>query len=242
MVANLPLHFYKPKGNNYHAPMHLWCIAREDRSHPQSHWLETHWIGTGRQDGLALFVSKLDANIQCIYMNATTPKEKGKKEWKAYPFSDLNRHEMVTNMKFNYGRDHFNFCFVFGFLATRYNQITTRKGVFRPISFHESFLMQDFLDHCPDSLLELSTETFEEIESIWREANVTFDDIRESNAMSDPVITKLALKAFKEMNYIPSEKHQSAESEYTEIGTYILRHGWTFTSFYNPQPKELKHG
>lgn len=239
-MANVPPQFYKPDGNHYHAPIHLWCIAREDRSHPQHPWLETHWIGSaGHHNGLALFLSKLDANIQCVYMNATTPKEKGKKEWKAYPFGDLDRPKMVHNMKFNFGQEYFGFCFVFGFAATPYNQIQTRPSVIAPLSFHQEYLLQEFLDNEDDAALEMPINIFCKIEDVFSDAGITFDEIKESNAMSDQVVHNLAVKAFKEMNYIPSENHSQFDSQYTEVGTYILRAGWVFTSFLNPLSKDI---
>lgn len=238
-MAHFPPQFYKPDANHYHAPIHLWCIAREDRSHPQQPWLETHWIGSaGHYNGLALFLSKLDANIQCIYMNATTPKEKGKKEWKAYPFGDLDRPEMVHNMKFNFGHQYFGFSIVFGFSATPYNQIQTNASVITPLSFYQECLLQDFLDNEPDAALEMSVNAFNQIEDIYSGAGISFDEIEESNAMSDPVIHNLAVKAFKEMNYLPRGSNLQSESQYTEAATYILRAGWVFTSFLNPQPKD----
>ncbi|MCG9780593.1 hypothetical protein [Photobacterium damselae] len=241
MSQKRSLTFYKPSGNHYHSPVDLWCIGRIDSRESSLPWLETYWIGTQGQTGLGLFLSKLDAQIQCIYMNASEISVQGKGQWSVYSFSDLNREEMVKNMKFNYGKDIFGFSLIFGFSATPNEFIISGNQALKVLSFHEGYLLDDFLLSGSDDILVFSQDTFKQISDIWGSIfNDYFLLTNESNSINKKELLNLSINAFKTLNYIPIDKTENEYKDITYVGGYSLFSGWNFTSFHNPIPAELR--
>ncbi len=241
MIQKRSLAFYKPYGNHYHAPVDLWCIAREDNSNPSHLWLETYWVGTQECSGLGLFLSRFDAQIQCVYMNASENVIQGKRKWKVYPFSDLNRDEMVKNMKFNYDKDKFGFSLIFGFAATANEFIISGNQALRVLSFYEEFLLDDFLQSDPDDVLTFKCDTFNRISDIWMFVfNDYFQLINESNHIDQKNLLNISIRAFKKLNYIPVDRVEDEYNEMAYVGGYSLFSGWNFTSFHNPVPMAFR--
>jgi len=158
------IHFYAPAKNDYISPVSLWSVARVSVNGDGIRWLETQWVGGSDVQGMALYVSALDAAIAAEVLNkgSRTP------EWHVYSFADLNITEMMISMKAR--KPEYCIMLVFGFSTDDFRHLVLNSGLYRSLHFPESFPISDGLDLVSNKvILNFNRTLFEAMNRYWHE-------------------------------------------------------------------------
>lgn len=163
------IEFYSPSGNHYRSQMKLWFIAKVTISNGNP-WLETEWSGSeGDIHRLSLYTSRLDAEIQCLSLQALIADP----GLSVYEFSDLDFYHMMKTM-FARGHTIFGLSVIFGFSASACAELhPSYKGV-STVGTPCDIAINHALLQNPQPTFEFSRLTFQYITECWHSAYPNF--------------------------------------------------------------------
>lgn len=190
-VMNNNIHFYASTKNDYISPVSLWSVARVSVNNEGVRWLETQWTGGSDLQGMALYVSALDAAIAAEVLN----KSGGTQEWQVYPFADLNITEMMIAMKAR--KPEYCIMLAFGFTIDDFRHLVLHSALYRSLQFPETFLISDGLNPVSNqAILKFNESLFDEMNKYWHEEFANYCESMEyQNSLPVGLIKEHARKA-----------------------------------------------
>lgn len=219
------IHFYAPAKNDYISPVSLWSVARVTVNDDGVRWLETQWVGGSDVQGMALYVSLLDAAIAAEVLN----KSGSTAEWQVYPFADLNITEMMISVKAR--KPEYCIMLVFGFSIDDFRHLVLHSGLYRSLQFPESFTISDRLDPVTNKvILKFNESLFEGMNEYWHEGFANYcESIEQQNSLPFELIKEHARTAVSTA-MVTTTPIVSAASPYC-VSTYsIVKQMWIVSS------------
>lgn len=222
---NADIHFYAPAKNDYISPVSLWSVARVTVNDDGVRWLEKQWAGGSDIQGMALYVSALDAAIAAEVLNksGSTP------EWQVYSFADLNITEMMISVKAR--KPEYCIMLVFGFSIDDFRHLVLHSELYRSLQFPESFPINDGLDPVSNkTILKFNGAFFERMNEYWHEEFANYSESMEyQNSLPFGLIKEHARTAVSTA-MVTTTPIVSATSQYC-VSTYsIEKQMWIVSS------------
>lgn len=219
------IHFYAPAKNDYISPVSLWSVARVAVNDDGVRWLETQWVGSNDVQGMALYVSLLDAAIAAEVLN----KGGSKVEWQVYPFADLNITEMMISMKAR--KPEYCIMLVFGFSIDDFRHLVLHSRLYRSLHFPESFPISDGLDVVSNkAILKFNQTLFEAMNKYWHEEFANYCESTEQQNLLPFGLIKEHARTAVPTAMVTTTPIVSAASQYC-VSTYsIEKQMWIVSS------------
>lgn len=194
------IYFYQPDGNfKYINKCSLWVIARlvdiVNEKREVKKWMEPMWMKDHNQGGIAIYVSRIDAEIVVHHL------QKGNEKWKVYPLHDFNITEMMLDCKRITNQNRYNFIFSIGFWINNQGALINNKYVLSQALMAEGFIVDSRYEENEKVIIKFSEEILKFIHQCWNKKGESLSEyevyLEKINDMSSDEVENEVLKALK---------------------------------------------
>lgn len=228
------IYFYKPDDKiKYINECDLWVIARlvdvVNEKKEVKQWMEPFWLSTSDQKGIAIFVSRLDAEILVQYM------QRNNERWKVYPLNIFDIKEMMVNCKKLTNNSRYNFIYSFGFWSDSEGNLINKKYCLSQCLAVEGFTVDSRYEGDEDIVIRFSKETLNFIYSCWNNKVSDSADYRKYlesvNELDDVICKKEAILALENIN--SAETNRDFNPDIATIWS-MPEQKWIYSNLNNP--------
>lgn len=211
--------FYKPDGKfKYLNNIRLWVAAElveiVDEQKNVKKWMRPLWASAEGNEGIVVYVSRLDAEISIKHMN------KYGADWKVYPLNDFNIKEMMLDSKAITGKEKYHFNFSFGFWVSNEKQLINKNGWLSQSFFSEAFDVNSLIEKEDNVIFRFSEDLQNSFLKCWDEKIIIepkyVDYLETINNSDDKYIEE---QAFNALNATKTVDKQNALGELLNVSS-----------------------
>ncbi|MDR7940445.1 hypothetical protein RIU82_10900 [Enterobacter soli] len=194
------IYFYQPDGHfKYINKCSLWVISRlvdiVTEKREVRKWMEPMWMKAHNQEGIAVYVSRIDAEIVVHQL------KKRDENWGIYPLNDFNITEMMLDCKKNTNQDRYNFIFSIGFWLNNHGALISNNYVLSQALTAEGFVVDSQFNKNEKVIIRFSEKNLKFIHHCWEgrvNSQGKYDEyLARINEMTAENAANEALKALK---------------------------------------------
>lgn len=222
------VYFYSPGKSSYYSNVTLWVLARYTTLTDGRLCLQPRWSMLNGYNGICLFYSRLDAEIQALHY-----KDVEGDNWSVWPLDDMNITEMLQAL---HGFQQYYFTHMVIGLSIPWTPVSNGKRYLNLYALTERFAIDKEImkyQHPYSVILKFSDQDFTDIENTWFSHFASYSEvISAQNKLDARILQCEALKAYMSVTELVAPN----KAENLSIGTWsVMDQKWIFTQPWNSQ-------